>query len=59
MMEENVLYWLEIQGMVGAWHVHWYTPIGLLTIEGASAARKVARTNEGKESEYSMVPVWP
>jgi hypothetical protein len=49
-MEENVLHRLEIQGMAGAWHVQWYTHIGLLTIKGASAVRRVTTTNGGKEA---------
>jgi hypothetical protein len=57
--EENVLHRLGIQGMTGAWHVQLYTHISLLTIKGASAVRRVARTNGGKGSEYVMVPVWP
>jgi hypothetical protein len=49
--EGNILHQLEVQGMAGAWHIQWYTHIGLLTIKGASAARRVVRTNGGKGSE--------
>jgi hypothetical protein len=55
----NVLHRLEVQGMAGAWHVQWYTHIGLLTIKGASTVRRVATTNERKGSEKRMVPVRP
>jgi hypothetical protein len=55
-MEENVLHRLEIQGMAGAWHIQQYTHIGLLTIKGASAARRVARANGGKESQEMNSP---
>jgi hypothetical protein len=50
-MEEYVLHQLEVQGMAGAWHVQQYTHIGLLTIKGASAERRVAATNGGKGNE--------
>jgi hypothetical protein len=36
-----------------------HTYIGLLTIKGASTARRVVTMNRGKGSEYMMVPVWP
>jgi hypothetical protein len=33
-MERDVLHRLEVLGMAGAWHVQWYTHIGLLASKG-------------------------
>jgi hypothetical protein len=49
MVERDILHWLEVQGMAGAWCAQRYTHIGLLTSKGLAQREEWRRRMEEKE----------